>query len=277
MSDIVVIYHGNCPDGFGGAWAAWKKFGNDANYLPAAYGEDPITDLKDKDIYLIDFSYSQSIIEKLKIKNQVIIIDHHKTAEAASKVAHKYLFDVNHSGAWLAWQYFHPEKPVPRLSMLLEEGDLWRYSDNDSKLILERIYLEDRNFDAWEKMATDLEDVKKIREYVMDGRLLKKQFDSLVKETAKYKYLIEFKGIKTYAVNAPHFLASNLGVLLYTSLPPMAIIWRHDGNQIKVSLRSDKSVDVGKLAQEFGGGGHPFAAGFELPSDAPIPWKPIKL
>ncbi len=39
--DIVVIYHKHCPDGFGAAYAAWKKFGDAAEYLPASYG-DPV-------------------------------------------------------------------------------------------------------------------------------------------------------------------------------------------------------------------------------------------
>ena len=41
---------------------------------------------------------------------------------------------------------------------------------------------------------------------------------------------------------------------------------RQDGNIIKGSLRSDsfKNVDVAKIAQLFGGGGHKLAAGFSV-------------
>ena len=34
----VVLYHANCHDGFGGAFAAWKKFGDAADYVPMRYG-----------------------------------------------------------------------------------------------------------------------------------------------------------------------------------------------------------------------------------------------
>ena len=39
MERTIVAYHGNCPDGFGGAYAAWKKFGDTAEYLPLSYGK----------------------------------------------------------------------------------------------------------------------------------------------------------------------------------------------------------------------------------------------
>ena len=34
----LVIYHDHCTDGFGAAFAAWLKLGDDADYLPMAYG-----------------------------------------------------------------------------------------------------------------------------------------------------------------------------------------------------------------------------------------------
>jgi hypothetical protein len=34
LTDTVVIYHADCRDGFGAAYAAWKKFGDNASYIP---------------------------------------------------------------------------------------------------------------------------------------------------------------------------------------------------------------------------------------------------
>ena len=39
--NISVLYHADCPDGFGGAYAAWKKFGDTAEYIPVKYGRTP--------------------------------------------------------------------------------------------------------------------------------------------------------------------------------------------------------------------------------------------
>ena len=37
LKDIVVIYHDQCRDGLGAAYAAWKKFGDEAGLLPRFY------------------------------------------------------------------------------------------------------------------------------------------------------------------------------------------------------------------------------------------------
>ena len=36
----LVIYHAHCTDGFGAAFAAWMKLGDDAEYVPMQYGQD---------------------------------------------------------------------------------------------------------------------------------------------------------------------------------------------------------------------------------------------
>lgn len=90
---IVVIYHGGCPDGFSGAWAAWKKFGNRAEYI-GAYDRLALPHkLTDKEVYLIDYTYKPDLVKKLTQDNRrVTAIDHHITAEAAVKLTHHYSF-----------------------------------------------------------------------------------------------------------------------------------------------------------------------------------------
>lgn len=34
MNRPLVIYHGNCADGFSAAWCFWRKYGTGADYLP---------------------------------------------------------------------------------------------------------------------------------------------------------------------------------------------------------------------------------------------------
>ena len=87
--DIVVIYHGECSDGFSAAWVAWKKFGDNADYFGANHGE-PIPDgLVDKEIYILDFSFPKEIMaEVVKNNKKVTVIDHHKSAEESVKMAH---------------------------------------------------------------------------------------------------------------------------------------------------------------------------------------------
>ena len=42
----LVIYHASCADGFGAAFAAWLKFGDDAEYVACSYGKQADTFLE---------------------------------------------------------------------------------------------------------------------------------------------------------------------------------------------------------------------------------------
>ena len=50
LKSIVVIYHAPCPDGFAAAYAAWRKFGDNASYLSAGHGQLFDVDLADKEV-----------------------------------------------------------------------------------------------------------------------------------------------------------------------------------------------------------------------------------
>ena len=50
------IYHGNCQDGFGAAWAVWKRFGDAVEYVPGFYGQ-PAPDVAGRSVVMVDFSY----------------------------------------------------------------------------------------------------------------------------------------------------------------------------------------------------------------------------
>ncbi len=97
MSDkrIVVIYHKRCPDGFGGAYAAWKKFGDTAEYIPAGYGDAALEGLEGKEIYLVDFSYElPGEMERLaRIASRFVALDHHQSSKALTESAPEHVFD----------------------------------------------------------------------------------------------------------------------------------------------------------------------------------------
>jgi len=59
-----VLYHANCPDGFCAAWAAYTVFGDDAEYLPVQYGQDP-PDVAGNRVYIVDFSYKREVMRRI--------------------------------------------------------------------------------------------------------------------------------------------------------------------------------------------------------------------
>ena len=56
----LVIYHANCTDGFGAAFAAWLKFGDEAEYRACHYGQECFQDgetVHNREVYILDFSF----------------------------------------------------------------------------------------------------------------------------------------------------------------------------------------------------------------------------
>src|SRR5271156_4755511 len=77
----LVIYHGNCQDGFCAAWACWVCH-PEWEFYPAKHGDAP-PDVAGRIVYMLDFSYKKDVIMAMaKVAEEIIILDHHKTAEA---------------------------------------------------------------------------------------------------------------------------------------------------------------------------------------------------
>lgn len=180
----LVIYHANCADGFGAAFAAWLKLGDEAEYLPINYGEvktpldfDMKVSLaaKDNEIYILDFSFPREVMDALfKHAKRVVWLDHHKTAfemwtglyvKEGVHIEHDYdldsnrhwiTLDDNKSGALLAWEYFHPGKEVPKLIQHIDDRDRWQFKLDGTK----ELHAALRSYEPWtfEQWAEFLEE-----------------------------------------------------------------------------------------------------------------------
>lgn len=275
--DIVVVYHGKCPDGFSGAWVAWRKYGDHAEYVPYFHGEPLDAEIKNKDIIFIDVLPVESDLKRLISENKsVMAIDHHKTNEDRIKLITNYVFDLSKSGCVLAWEYFYPTEPIPKLLQYIQDMDIWQWKLDNSKEINAAIGLYDFNFSIWDDLTVDLSDSIKIKKHIIDGALIKKYEKQVIADIIEdNSQLVEFEGYRIYAVNSS-VLSSQIGNILSIKKPPLAIIWQQRSDIITVGLRSNGTVDVGALAKKYGGGGHVGAAGFEIPLGQPFPWTVIE-
>jgi oligoribonuclease NrnB/cAMP/cGMP phosphodiesterase (DHH superfamily) len=127
-----VIYHHPCMDGTASAMCAYRYFQKNpkqnVRYYPANHGK-PAPHLPGKNILICDFSYPYVILQEMaKIANNILIIDHHKTAmEALQELPeNQKIFDLSHSGAYLTWKYFFPNEAVPLFVEMIEDRDLWK-------------------------------------------------------------------------------------------------------------------------------------------------------
>ncbi len=271
---IVVIYHGDCPDGFGGAWAAWKKFGAKAAYLPARDRSAPPVPLKNKIVYAIDYTYDAPIIKKLLKDNiRVTAIDHHVSQADATKLTENYLYDVKHSGAVLAWQYFHPGKKMPMLLRYVEDRDIWKWTVPHSREMLTLVDLAPFEFKSWSQLAKDIDDPRTHAMYLKKGTLLELHYRSLYEKLLSSAEPVKFAGYRVFALNCPYYFADDLGHVLALKTRSFSLLWNESSGRIRCSLRSAGTIDVGKIAKKYGGGGHRQASGFSFPVGKKTPWK----
>lgn len=274
MKDILVLYHKHCTDGFGAAWAAWRKLGDGADYLPVVHNELPPEAATGKEIYLVDFCYDESATKSLIARNRrVTALDHHAMREPAVRLTENGVFDNERSGAAISWEYFHPGQPVPAILRYAEDADLWRWALPHTKEIAAYMDSIKQKFLAWNALSAELE--SDFAGCAAKGKLLLENEDRLLGEIIEGNAEeVLFEGHRVLAVNSPCF-KSEIGHRLATKQPPFGIIWDRKKGKIAVSLRADSSFDVAALAAKYGGGGHTAAAGFTITGDTPVPWKTI--
>ena len=158
----MIIYHGGCVDGFGAAFAAYKYFSvNHPNkeiiYFPGSFDKPP-PDATGKNVCLCDFTYKKLILDIMMTKaNKLIILDHHKTAQEdlESLPQENKIFDMNHSGAYIAWSYFHPDKPIPKLILYIEDTDIWTKKLPYTNEVSTIINMTEKTFDEYDKLLDD--------------------------------------------------------------------------------------------------------------------------
>ena len=271
---IVVIYHGSCPDGFGSAWAAWTKFGDKAAYIPAKDRLALPCPIKNKEVYVIDYTYQPELMQQLINDNiRVTAIDHHISQEVGTKMTQQYLYDLHHSGAILAWHYFHPGKKVPLVLRYIEDRDLWNWKLPHSREMLMLLDLLPFEFKAWDRFIKENEKVTERKENIKKGELLFTHYRSLYKKLLPNAELVKFDGKRIFALNCPYYFADDLGHELAKKTHSFALLWNESNGRIRVSLRSEGKVDVQKIAKKYGGGGHKAASGFSFDVKEGRPWQ----
>ncbi len=272
----IVLYHGNCPDGFGGAYAAWKKLGDTVEYRALSYGKPVPTDLAGAHLYFIDFCYELPVMERLAEEAaSFTVLDHHEGTQAVVESFTNHVYEVDHSGATIAWTYFHPETPVPLMLKYVEDGDLYRFLLPDSRALLAYLYTKPFTFEGWDALIGEIEDDTSREHALTTGRIYGEYFALLVEKMANSADLVTFEGMEVYLGSASSMFTSDLGHVLSSRKGPLALITHTRADSVRVSLRGDGTIDVAAIAQKYGGNGHPNAAGFSLPWGVPLPWTPV--
>lgn len=278
----VVIYHAACADGFCAALLLHEAFINtgytiDILLIPAHYNQPLPEELKPNDVvFLVDFSYKYPVMcELIKKVEFVYVLDHHKTAkeELAQLGENIFInFNMDKSGAMLAFDFVNTENDeIPELVKYVQDRDLWKFELPYSREI--SAYLRSIEFDlkVWGSMLDNENWSASYRDSVKEGmailRFQRMQIQSAADKAVDFDFPIHpdsMYGMPIKIVNTT-VNHSEVGEELCTRFDiPFAVTWfqRGDG-MFQYSLRSHGGYDVSKVAKNYGGGGHPSAAGFE--------------
>jgi uncharacterized protein len=253
----VVLYHAECTDGFGAAWAIWKKFPA-TQFIPVEHGNPPPGTLARRHVVVVDFSYPRPTLERIAADAaSLLVLDHHITAQKALEGLPFARFEEKKSGAVMAWEWAH-QAPPPWLLEYIQDKDLWTWSLPASREINAALASYPYDFQVWDKIRREVLET--------EGRGILRYESELVAKIAAEAVVVEFHGSTVPAVHSA-VLTSQLGENLNQGYP-FCVIWHERNGRRYFSLRSaSDGADVSAIATAYGGGGHVHAAGFSIPLD----------
>ncbi len=270
----ICFYHAGCPDGFGAVWSVRGAWGDSARFV--ARGHDDRVSMDECEhalVAFVDIAPGKDELQELsRVAGQVVVLDHHVTArdrlatdttlanelEAEGHVLH---FDLGHSGAVLAWQYFRPDEEIPRLLRYVEDQDLWNWSLPDSDAVNAAIASYPREFEVWDSLSSE-----PIAALVEQGKPILRANRMEVERRLEHARPVALGTRRIEAVNAStnrsqigHQLAQRA---LYGEA--WGLVYRVEGTEVYGTLYSIGDLDISKVALEYGGGGHKNASGFHV-------------
>jgi len=270
----VCIYHKHCLDGITSAWIVNRALDN-VEFIGGSYGTlIDLEAIKDADVYFVDFSCKRDeMLNIIEVANRVIILDHHASAEkeldGLELVEDVFLiFDMKRSGAMITWEHFYPGKGTPWVVDIVQDRDLWQFKYPNTKAITAYMFSLEQTFQEWEKLFMFGEDQATKMGEVLETKF-NKDVDSLIDSCTGEAYL---EGHLINVSNVPYLYASEVGNRTVGDNRFALVYYIHKDGSYRCSLRAKDGIDVSKIAERFGGGGHPNAAGFKTMD---MVWEPI--
>ncbi len=283
----ICIYHANCDDGIAAAWAIWARWGASyTEYVACQYGQEP-PDVTGKDVLIVDFSFKADVMAELQEKaKRIIVLDHHKSAEKeleafirlecvggalTAERCYRLMsgvgvhFDMNKSGARLAWEYAHGVDEMPELLAAVEDRDLWRFNLPFTKDISAALRSYPRDLETFDDL------VGRSAELVQEGITVRRYIEQIVSNICDTAFEEEVAGHKVPVAACSYDFVSETAHQLLKRNPdaPFAACVVRSYEGVTYSLRSEDSrMDVSEIARSMGGGGHRNAAGFRLEKPA---------
>jgi hypothetical protein len=252
----------------------WRAWGSRGRYLPRVHGDPLDAASHDGDhVVFVDIAPSpRHAVELGELAGELVVLDHHLTARemyarepslipSLADRGHRVRFDLDHSGAVLAWLHFHGEEPVPPLLAYVEDQDLWSWKLPASEAVNAAIGSYPRELEAWDALAR-----RSVEELAAEGEPILRAQRIEVERSLRFAHPIRVGELRVEAVNALQH-RSHVGHELAKRAAwgsPVGVAYRVVGTRVDVSIYSIGDFDVAQVAARFQGGGHRNASGFSV-------------
>jgi oligoribonuclease NrnB/cAMP/cGMP phosphodiesterase (DHH superfamily) len=288
MKNVLIIHHRIDLDGWMSGAIAKLFFTHqkDTNIttLGFNYGDDFTEDLSVYDeIVMTDISIDGALMKEYEDK--LLIIDHH---ESAVRNLEKYNIspgvgvniDMVHAACELAWDYFYPEHKMPELVRYLGLYDSFRHKTKSEEIQKKtmslqygaRAYIDDlpSAFDYLVGVvASPKSDAITVNRLIAAGEAIFKYQCTMAKPIYATRkdsiFELDGKQLKFACFNATRFNPSNFNINYHADGYDVIFTYYYNGTQWICSFYNDNGkVNVSKIAELFGGGGHAGASGCQF-------------
>lgn len=289
------FYH-NDPDGWCSA-AIVRKYCEENNiqftredFIEVSYDNQLLSDKvsQGEQVFMVDFSVDPEQMILIHCNTDFTWIDHHVSAinkmeQYKDAYPIKGLRDENFAGCALTYFYLYEKEPdiqsLPEVVKLVNLWDTWQWKKLDTLTAIEveafitSLLSDVLNNDPTSALWDCLFDVgtKMLDECVDDGICMLSFRDGYAESTlAQFGKLIDFEGYKCYACNIP-----KCNIEWFKSVETicdimMPFYYNMNTGLFTISLYTNNpDIDVSKITEKYGGGGHKGAAGFQLKI---LPW-----
>ncbi len=260
------FYH-NDLDGQASAAIVYQEMDGVGEYIEGSYANPPSIEDDGEPVYVVDLSFDSM---RLINPDNLVWIDHHISAiQKYSDVQCRGIRRDGTAACELTWEFFHPDEKSPAAIRYIGDMDIWRWKYAYTEEFIEGLKSRDTSPSSleWKKLFVS-EFEGPIVDYhlaiLRDGKAGIDWRDSFYSNFLKnFGHSFTFHNHACFACNI-----QLTGSKIFDSLPDrnlfeVLIVYAYNGKSWSVSLYTEKqNIDVSKIAQEYGGGGHRLAAGF---------------
>lgn len=279
------FYHSSDLDGICSAAIVKHKY-PEVELIGINYGQSfpwSIVEENEK-VFMVDFCLSYEDMSLLCNKVELVWIDHHESAiNKMTRLMNDYDFRLNGNyrigigACQLVWEYLFPSESVPIAVKLLAEYDVWNHSNPMTLPFQYGMRSMNLSPDApvWDNIFNPESGF--INSIMNDGEIVlawEKKENAIRSRVlcfeTELEVLYDDSGlVKRYKILAANQPMSNSKFFDDVDTEGYDFVclfsWKPSTSKWTVSLYSlDNKIKVNEIAEQFGGGGHPSAAGFEV-------------